>query len=107
MVCPEKPMSTTDPTTASAPRAVRRPAAGRARRLARAALWRLAPGYARRRSRRIAAAASVARLEDEVVQLRKRQSEQIERLEDLVRELILSVEALRRAGTRDELQDES
>lgn len=99
-------MSTTETRTASAPRAWRLAARGRARRLARAALWRLAPRYARRRSQRIAAAASLARLQDEVEQLRKRHSEQIERLEDLVRELVLSVEALRRAGALSELGDQ-
>lgn len=87
-------MSTTDHTGTPSAGA---PADRRAMRaLARRALWRLAPGYARRRSRRIAASGRLDGLERELVRLHERHGEQIERLEDLVRELVLAVEALRR-----------
>lgn len=87
-------MSTSDQTRKPAPGGT----AGRggARAFARRALWRLAPGYARRRSRRIALAGRVEGLESEMRRLGERHGEQIERLEDLARELILAVEALRR-----------
>ena len=72
----------------------------RARQLARALMWRVAPGYAARRASRTQAPARLARLEAEVEKIDERRSEQIERLEDLARELILAAEALRR-GTAD------
>jgi hypothetical protein len=78
----------------------------RARELARRALWRFAPAYARRRSRRVGTAVAVERLEADLESLRTRHTEQIERLEDLARELVLAVESLRREvarGERDEV----
>jgi SAM-dependent methyltransferase len=72
----------------------------RARRLARALLWRAAPGYAARRAARAQAPMRLARLEAELERVGERHSEQIERLEDLARELILTAETLRR-GTAD------
>lgn len=77
-----------------------------ARGLARRVLWRFAPAYARRRSGRIAAGAAIERLETEFEQLRKRHGEQIERLEDLVRELVLTAEELRREIAERERRDE-
>lgn len=74
---------------------------GRLRELARRALWRFAPGFARRRG----AAASVERLRDEFEHTSKRHSEQIERLEDLSRELVLAVESLRREIAGRESRD--
>jgi hypothetical protein len=79
----------------------------RARELARRALWRIAPAYARRRSGRIATASALERLQAEFEQLRKRHTEQIERLEDLVRELVLTAETLRRDAARGERRDEA
>ena len=59
-------------------------------------MWRLGPAYARKRSRKAETAAALGRLETEVEHLGKRHAEQIERLEDLVRELVLTAESLRR-----------
>jgi hypothetical protein len=73
----------------------------RLRPLARRALWRLAPSYARRRAADAGAAARLGRVERELERVGERHDEQIERLEDLVRELILAVESLRRGGERD------
>jgi hypothetical protein len=75
------------------------------RPLARRALWRLAPSYARSRAARADAVARLGRLERELKRVGERHEEQIERLEDLARELILAVESLRRSvvkldGTR-------
>jgi hypothetical protein len=78
----------------------------RARELARRALWRFAPAYARRRSGRIGTAATVERLQADFEQLRERHTEQIERLEELVRELVLTAETLRRDIARRERRDE-
>jgi 2-polyprenyl-3-methyl-5-hydroxy-6-metoxy-1,4-benzoquinol methylase len=84
----------------------------RLRTLARTALWRLAPAYARRRASRADAIARLARVEAAVEHVGERHDEQIERLEDLARELILTTESLRRgvgdvdsvtASTRREL----
>ena len=47
-------------------------------------------------------ASSLGRLEADVDHLRERHTEQIERLEELVRELILAAESLRRAATARE-----
>jgi hypothetical protein len=69
----------------------------RLRELARRALWRLAPTYARRRTREAETAAALARLEADFEHVRERHTEQIERLEELVRELVLTAESLRRA----------
>jgi hypothetical protein len=68
----------------------------RLRSLARGALWRWARPYARRRARRAEAARSLSRLESVV----ERHSEQIERLEDLGREIVLTAESLRREIAR-------
>ncbi len=68
----------------------------RSRELARRAMWRLAPAYARRRARKATAAATLQRLQDDLEHVGKRHTEQIERLEDLTRELVLTVEVLRR-----------
>jgi hypothetical protein len=77
---------------ASSPRGLRR----RLRDLARRALPRIAPVYARRRARAIELEATVRRLQADFEHVRERHTEQIERLEDLVRELVLVAEALRR-----------
>jgi len=85
---------TADNLTRRTPRPVR-PLQGsrqRLRSVARKGLWRWARPYARRRARRAEAVSKLARLESVV----ERQSEQVERLEDLVREIVLSVESLRR-----------
>jgi hypothetical protein len=66
------------------------------RGLVRRALPRIAPVYARRRARTIGLEATVRRLEADFEHVRERHTEQIERLEDLVRELVLAVESLRR-----------
>ena len=68
----------------------------RLRSVARRGLWRVARPYARRRSRRADTVARLGRLETEVEHVGERHSEQIERLEDLVRELVLTAESLRR-----------
>ena len=77
-----------------------------ARGVARRALWRFAPAYARHRSRKVAAGVAIERLEGEFEQLRKRHGEQIERLEDLVRELVVTAEELRRKIAEHERRDE-
>jgi hypothetical protein len=63
----------------------------------RQALWRVARPYARCRTRDVQMAAAVERLQADVEHIRKRHTEQIERLEELVRELVLTAESLRRA----------
>jgi hypothetical protein len=65
-------------------------------------LWRLARPYARRRAREAHMAASLGRLEAQFGHVRERHDEQIERLEELVRELVLTAESLRRASSRHE-----
>jgi SAM-dependent methyltransferase len=70
----------------------------RVRPLARALLWRLAPGYARRRAARGEALVRLGRVEGELDHVRERAAEQIARLEDLARELILTAEVLRRGS---------
>jgi hypothetical protein len=77
----------------------------RARDLARRALWRVAPAYARRRASRVGTIVAVQRLEADFDHLRKRHTEQIERLETLVRELVLTAEALRREIAHGERRD--
>jgi len=64
----------------------------RLRSVVRAGLWRVAPAYAARRSARTEAVFRLARLDKEL----ERQGEQLERLEDLVSELVLTAESLRR-----------
>lgn len=78
----------------------------RSRELARRALWRLAPAYARRRSRKAGLAAAVARLEADFEHVSKRHSEQIERLEDLAAELVRTAESLRREIAEREHRNE-
>lgn len=68
----------------------------RARALARAAMWRLTPAYARQRARRASEATALRRLQDDFEHVSKRHGEQIERLEDLTRELVRTAESLRR-----------
>src|ERR1019366_3697092 len=72
-------------------------AAARMRPLARGVLWRFAPFYARRRAMRADVVARLGRLESELKRVRERHEEQIERLEDLARELVLTAESLRRS----------
>jgi Tfp pilus assembly protein PilN len=67
------------------------------RALARRALERIAPPYARYRARQAGLLATIARLEADFEHVRERHTEQIERLEDLVRELVATAESLRRA----------
>jgi hypothetical protein len=69
---------------------------------ARRLLSGVVPPYARRRRREAAVAASLARLEADFKHVRERHDEQIERLEELVRELVLTAESLRRAGAARE-----
>jgi alanyl-tRNA synthetase len=47
-------------------------------------------------------AASLERLQVDFEHVRERHTEQIERLEDLVRELVLTAESLRRANARED-----
>jgi hypothetical protein len=70
------------------------------RELARRALWRFAPAYARRRSDKSALAAAVRRLEADFEHVSKRHGEQIERLDELARELVATAESLRREIAR-------
>jgi hypothetical protein len=72
------------------------------REIGRRALVRMAPPYARRRTREAETAASLARLEADFGHVSKRHGEQIERLEELVRELVLTAESLRREIARGE-----
>jgi hypothetical protein len=76
-----------------------RGARGRLRANAPDAVLRLARPYVRRHSGDAATAAALARLQADFEHVRKRHTEQIERLEDLVRELVLTAEALRRASS--------
>jgi SAM-dependent methyltransferase len=68
----------------------------RLRAIARRVLLRVARPYARQRSRNAEMAAALRRLETEAEHVGGRHTEQIERLEDLVRELVLTAESLRR-----------
>lgn len=95
-------MTVDDPITAT--HSAGRPVAGArasARELARRAMWRFAPGYARHRARRATDADAMRRLAAELEHVRERHSEQIERLEDLARELVLAVAALQRDAARE------
>jgi hypothetical protein len=71
----------------------------RAGAIARRAFFRMGGPLARRHVREVQTLAAVRRLEADLKQVRERHTEQIERLEDLVRELILSLEALRSASS--------
>jgi hypothetical protein len=68
----------------------------RVRPLARAVIWRVARPYARRRAREAELESSLARLQNDFKHVSERHAEQIERLEDVTRELILTAESLRR-----------
>jgi len=93
-----KPMTVEDQTSQQAPHPLR----VRAAAIARKALLRVAPSYARYSVRQADTAATIGRLEADFAHVRERHTEQIERLEDLVRELVLAMESLRRsAATRD------
>jgi hypothetical protein len=70
----------------------------------RRALARTLSPYARYRARQAALDGTVGRLEADVEHLGERHTEQIERLEELVRELILAVEGLRAQMTKDREQ---
>jgi hypothetical protein len=83
----EDQMTARTPPTASAPAA-----RSGVRDLARRVLWRVAPGYARRRG----LPAALQRLEAQLEHVSKRHTEQIERLEDLAREFVATAESLRR-----------
>jgi len=54
------------------------------------------PPYARYSARQASTAAAIGRLEQDFEHIRKRHTEQIERLENLVSELVLAAEGLRR-----------
>ena len=82
--------------TSSATRGTLPPRRLRPSVIARGALARVFPPYARYRARQAATAAALTRLQGDCEHIRKRHTEQIERLEDLVRELVLTAEALRR-----------
>ena len=84
------PMTADDQTSPQPPEASRRRPGGMARRVLR----RVLRPYV---SRHAELAATVARLEADIEHVRERHTEQIERLEELVRELVLTAEALRRA----------
>ncbi len=58
------------------------------------------PPYARYSARQASTAAALERLERDFEHVRKRHTEQIERLEDLVRELVATAESLRRELAR-------
>jgi hypothetical protein len=68
-------------------------------------LLRTTSPYARHRARQAEMAGAVARLQAEFEHVRERHDEQIERLEDLARELVLAVEALRRDISMREKRD--
>jgi hypothetical protein len=82
-------------------------ARGPARALASRAMWRLAPAYGRRRARNAEAAALLQRLQADLDHVRERHGEQIERLEELLRELVLAVESLRREIAKGVSRDET
>jgi len=64
-------------------------------------LLRTLPPYARYSARQASTAAALERLERDFEHVRKRHTEQIERLENLVGELILTAESLRREASRE------
>jgi hypothetical protein len=87
-------MTADDHTGAESPGGLRR----RRRVGLRGGLRRLLKPYARRRTRQAVLAGDVARLQAEFKHLQERHTEQIERLEDLVRELVLAIESPRRGS---------
>jgi hypothetical protein len=68
-------------------------------------LLRTAPPYARYRDCQAQIEAALQRLDADFAHVRERHDEQIERLEDLVRELVLAVESLRRDISTHEQRD--
>jgi hypothetical protein len=64
-------------------------------------MWRFAPAYARRRARAASEADRLRLVELELKRVSERHTEQIDRLEDLARELVLSVASLRRAARHE------
>jgi hypothetical protein len=78
---------------------------GRLRRIAGRGLLRVARPYARYRARQAGISAKLAALTADVEHVRERHTEQIERLEDLARELVLTAESLRREIARREHRD--
>lgn len=95
-------MTVDDSTTTDAGARVGRSASARAqaREIARRAIWRFAPAYARRRVRTASQRERLQRLEAELERVSERHSEQIDRLEDLARELVLSIASLQRGLVR-------
>ena len=63
-------------------------------------LLRAFPPYARYSARQASTAAALERLERDFEHIGERHTEQIERLEDLVRELVATAESLRREVAR-------
>jgi glucose-6-phosphate-specific signal transduction histidine kinase len=59
-------------------------------------LLRAFPPYARYSARQASTAAALERLQRDVKHVRERHTEQIDRLEDLARELVATAESLRR-----------
>jgi hypothetical protein len=82
------PMTADDQTTSQPSQASRRAWKGLARRMLRP--------YARHRDRLARMESTLGRLEADFEHVRERHTEQIERLEDLARELVLAGETLRR-----------
>ena len=69
-------------------------------------LTRISRPFLRRRASRAELAAEVDRLRSDLEHVSERHGEQIERLEDLVRELVLTAESLRRASSqREDIRD--
>lgn len=90
------PMNADDQTTSPARKArLARGATRRPRLLARYVLLRVARPYMIRRAREAESAAALVRVQAELEHLQERHCEQIERLEDLARELVATAEALR------------
>jgi hypothetical protein len=94
------PMNADDQTNAQPPAASHR----RLQVIVRRTALRVLRPYMRHRTETVA---TLARLEADLEHVRERHTEQIERLEDLVRELVLSAEALRRAVASREEDRES
>lgn len=85
----------TSTDTSASPRVL-----GRLGGTARRWLLRAFPPYARYSARQASTAAALERLERDFEHIGKRHTEQIERLEDLVRELLATAESLRREIAR-------
>jgi hypothetical protein len=83
-------------TTTGAGAAVSASARSPTRELVRRAMWRFAPAYGRRRVRQASERDRLRRLELEFERVSERHAEQIDRLEDLARDLVGSVASLRR-----------